>query len=49
MLAAPAVPIVMYGGIMTLFATLFSQTLAIWIGYIPWIATSYISYIVSVF
>lgn len=49
MLAAPAVPIVIYGGIMTLFVSLFSHTLAIWIGYTPWIATSYISSIISLF
>jgi hypothetical protein len=39
----------MYSGIFTLIASIFSPTLAIWIGYIPWIGTTYLSYLITFF
>jgi competence protein ComEC len=49
MLAAPVIPVLMYSGIFTLLASVFSPTLALWIGYIPWIGTSYLSHIITFF
>jgi len=49
MLAAPAIPVLMYSGILTLFVSTFSKTLAIWIGYIPWIGTNYLTQIITFF
>lgn len=39
----------MYGGIVTLGASLISPTLATGIGYIPWIATTYLYDIIHIF
>ncbi len=49
LLAAPAIPVLMYGGILTLGTSLFSATLATWIGYLPWIATTYLYDIIHIF
>jgi len=49
LLAAPAIPILMYGGIVTLGASLISPTLATGIGYIPWISTTYLYDIIHIF
>ena len=49
LLAAPAVAILMYGGIVTLGASLISPPLATGIGYIPWIATTYLYDIIHIF
>ena len=47
--AAPAIPILMYGGIATLFASTFSANVAYYIGYIPWIATTYLYRVIHFF
>ena len=47
--AAPAIPILMYGGIITLFLSTFSETLAYFSGYIPWIATTYLYRVIHLF
>jgi competence protein ComEC len=49
LLAAPAIPILMYGGIATLIASAFSSYLAYLLGYIPWFAVTYLSEIISLF
>ncbi len=49
MLAAPVIPLLMYSGIITLFASIFSHTVAISIGYIPWIGTTYLSTLIAFF
>jgi len=49
MLAAPAIPILMYSGILTLVTSIVSPSLAVWIGYIPWIGTTYLSSLISFF
>jgi competence protein ComEC len=49
LLAAPAIPVLMYGGIGTLIASLVSAPLATWMGYIPWIATTYLYDIIHIF
>lgn len=47
--AAPAIPVLMYGGIGTLLASPISPSLAHWIGYIPWTATNYLIHIIHFF
>lgn len=47
--AAPAIPVLMYGGIVTLVFSLFSASLATWIGYLPWMATTYLYDIIHLF
>lgn len=49
MLAAPVIPLLMYSGILTLLVSSISERFAIWIGYIPWIGTNYLSYLISFF
>lgn len=49
LLAAPAIPLLMYGGIATLVASAFSSSLAYILGYIPWFAVTYLSEVISVF
>lgn len=49
LLAAPAIPVLMYGGIMTLVASAFSSSLAYILGYIPWFAVTYLNEIISLF
>jgi len=49
MLAAPVIPLLMYSGILTLFVSTFSHTLAVWIGYLPWIGTTYLTSIITFF
>lgn len=49
LLAAPAIPVLMYGGILTLGVSLVSLTLATWVGYVPWIATTYLYDIIHIF
>jgi competence protein ComEC len=49
MLAAPVIPLLMYSGILTLFVSLFSSSWAIWIGYIPWIGTTYLMNLITFF
>jgi competence protein ComEC len=49
LLAAPAIPLLMYGGIATLLASTFSSSLAYLIGYIPWFAVTYLSEVISLF
>lgn len=47
--AAPAIPILMYGGILTLLASTFSSTVAYFLGYIPWIAVNYLTKVITFF
>ncbi len=47
--AAPAIPLLMYGGILTLLVSTFSDTLAYFIGYIPWIAVTYLTKVITFF
>ena len=47
--AAPAIPVLMYGGIFTLGLSTLSHTIATWMGYIPWIATTYLYEIIHIF
>jgi len=49
LLAAPAIPILMYGGIATLLVSAFSSSLGYILGYIPWFAVTYLSEIISLF
>lgn len=49
LLAAPAIPILMYGGIATLIASAFSSSLSYILGYIPWFAVTYLSEVISLF
>ncbi len=49
MIAAPVIPILMYSGILTLSVSFFSHNLAIWMGYIPWIGTTYLSKVITFF
>lgn len=49
LLAAPAIPILMYGGIVTLVASAFSSSLAYILGYVPWFAVTYLSEVISLF
>jgi competence protein ComEC len=49
LLAAPAIPLLMYGGIATLLASAFSSSLAYILGYIPWFAVTYLSEVISLF
>lgn len=49
LLAAPAIPLLMYGGIATLVVSAFSSSLAYVIGYIPWFAVTYLSEVISLF
>jgi competence protein ComEC len=49
LLAAPAIPLLMYGGIATLLASAFSSSLAYMLGYIPWFAVTYLSEVISLF
>lgn len=47
--AAPAIPILMYGGIFTLLVSTFSDTLAYFSGFIPWIAVTYLMKVIELF
>lgn len=47
--AAPAIPVLMYSGIATLVASAFSLTIAHWIGYITWFATTYLYRVIELF
>lgn len=49
LLAAPAVPILMYSGIATLFVSAFSPALAVVLGYIPWFAVTYLERVITFF
>ncbi len=49
LLAAPAIPIIMYGGIATLILSGISDTLAIYVWYIPWTAVTYLITIIEMF
>ncbi|MBP6921320.1 ComEC/Rec2 family competence protein [Candidatus Gracilibacteria bacterium] len=49
LLAAPAIPVLMYGGIAALLVSSFSTSLAYFIGYIPWFAVTYLSEVISLF
>ena len=49
LLAAPAIPILMYGGIVTLFASAVSIDASYYLGYIPWIATTYLYRVIDIF
>ena len=49
LLAAPAVPILMYSGIATLFVSAFSPGLAVVLGYIPWFAVTYLERVITFF
>jgi competence protein ComEC len=49
MLAAPVIPLLMYSGILTLLVSSISEKFAIWIGYIPWIGTTYLSSLITFF
>lgn len=47
--AAPAIPVLMYGGILTLLLSAFSSTLAYIAWYIPWIAVTYLLKVITFF
>ncbi len=47
--AAPALPILMYSGILTLFAHTVSSTLSYAIGYVPWIFSLYLFRVIHLF
>lgn len=47
--AAPAIPILMYGGILTLLASTFSASFAYILGFIPWIAVTYLTRVITFF
>jgi competence protein ComEC len=47
--AAPAIPILMYGGIVTLLVSTFSSSLAYFFWYIPWVTTTYLLEVISFF
>ena len=47
--AAPAIPVLMYGGILTLFVSYFSSSLAYFVGYIPWVGVTYLTKIITFF
>lgn len=49
LLAAPAIPLLMYSGILTLFVSSFSLTGAYLLGYIPWIIMAYLQKIIYFF
>ncbi len=49
LLAAPAIPLLMYGGIFTLFLSTFSETLAYFSGYLPWMVVTYLLQIITFF
>lgn len=46
---APAVPILMYSGILTLGVSIFSYKLAVIIGYIPWLTATYLERVIIFF
>ena|GEM_PF-1074808 len=47
--AAPAIPILMYSGIVTLVVSIFSLNFAHILGYIPWVVTTYLLEVISFF
>lgn len=47
--AAPAIPVLMYGGILTLIVSAFSSSLAYFVWYIPWIAVTYLMKVITFF
>lgn len=47
--AAPAIPVLMYGGILTLLLSAFSSSLAYIAWYIPWIAVTYLLKVITFF
>ncbi|MCB9806978.1 ComEC/Rec2 family competence protein [Candidatus Peribacteria bacterium] len=49
LLAAPAIPVLMYGGIGTLVLSSFTDLGAYLIGYIPWFAVTYLIKIITLF
>lgn len=49
LLAAPAIPVLMYGGIVTVIVSSFSSWIASLLGFIPWIATTYLLRIITLF
>jgi ComEC/Rec2-related protein len=49
LLAAPAIPLLMYSGILTLFVSSFSLTGAYFIGYISWVIMTYLTKIIYFF
>jgi len=49
LLAAPAIPLLMYSGILTVFVSYFSLSAAYILGYIPWIILTYLTKIIYFF
>ncbi len=47
--AAPAIPVLMYGGILTLFVSSFSSLFAHIVWYLPWMAVTYLMKVITFF